>query len=106
MTELKDKVTFYIPSESNGQSINNSAVLHMIAKRLSKRFGGCTVTDGIGYWVNGSGELVCEPVKLVYCYGDFSNGLSNLFFLLATYIKQSLRQESVAYEINNKLVLV
>ena len=106
MTELKDKVVFYIPSESNGQSINNSAVLHYVAKKLSERFGGCTVTDGVGYWENGQGELVSENVKLVYAFGNFKNGIESLFLLLANWIKEQLDQEAVAYEINNHLLMV
>jgi len=106
MKELKDKVVFYIPSESNGQSINNTRVLHYVTKKLADRFGGCTVTDGVGYWENGQGELISESVKLVYAFGNFQKGIDSLFLLLANWIKEQLRQESVAYEINNHLLTV
>ena len=106
MKELKDKVVFYIPSESNGQSINNSAVLHYVAKQLADLFGGCTITDGVGYWKNGQGELISESVKLVYAFGNFQKEIDSLFLLLAEWIGDQLDQESVAYEINNHLLTV
>ena len=107
MKELKDKVVFYIPSESNGQSINNSAVLHYVTKKLADRFGGCTVTDGVGYWENGQKELISESVKLVYAFGNFSHYHSHgLFLSIALDVKELLHQESIAYEINNHLLTV
>ena len=107
MKELKDKVVFYFPSESNGQSINNTQVLRSVAMKLSRFFGGCTVTDGVGYWENGQKELISESVKLVYAFGNFSHYHSHgLFLSIALDVKELLHQESVAYEINNHLLTV
>ena len=104
---MKDKVVFYIPSESDGQSINNTQVLRSVAMKLSRLFGGCTVTDGVGYWENGQKELISESVKLVYAFGNFSHYHSHgLFLSIALDVKELLHQESIAYEINNHLLTV
>lgn len=101
------KVIFYYPSvDCNGKPIVNrdTTMLNHI-KDIVTISGGCTVDNqSAGYWQNGKGNLVSETVNRVTIHIDDStlDALVNVF----KSIKDTLNQESVLYELNDKAVFI
>lgn len=56
----------YLPKTAD----NYTAVLESVKRRVSDAYGGFTAYDGSGGWVDGSGELVEEPVTIVETSAD------------------------------------
>lgn len=62
--EFRDRqYTLVLPKVYDGKKIPDEEV-DKVAKKISKRFGGVTITDGEGGWVSGSGEYIEEPVYI------------------------------------------
>ena len=109
---LSHRATFYVPSTSNGNDAISDAELRArvqeIAYQLTDWFGGATVERVAGYWRSDAGEYVVETIQRVtsYCQEqaleDNIAGLLNL----AAQKRVAWGQESIAIEINGKMVFV
>lgn len=102
MTKLKDKVTFYVPSEPR----LGLSTARVMAEILAKEYGGATIVKADGHWLDSKGELIAEPILLVYAFGNFSADSLAGFRSYAEGIRLNLGQESVAFELNGILYLV
>ena len=97
------KVSITIP-EFNNDGTSNYDVIQKTVVSMSREFGGCTVTDGMGYWTNEEGKLEVDSVHILTSY----NRTWNL-----DYVKDTLRdfsftvlrgtdQKAVFYTVENE----
>lgn len=99
------KYTIYVPGTSFGEKKDNVSTAHQIAWQMSKLFGGCTVTNGFGYWVSDSGELISEEVYIASSSSTFSD-FSPHIVEIAIEMGRSLGQEAVSVELNGVLTII
>ena len=72
MFELDSKIGLYVPSTGNdGKDVDDLT----FAKRASKigrkfalLFGGSTSIDAYGHWIDASGKLIDEKIKIIYSF--------------------------------------
>ena len=58
---MNNTLTLYVPKARNLTAFTYT-------KRMARRFGGATVTDGTGAWINSVDELEIEEVQLITSY--------------------------------------
>lgn len=91
----------YLPSvDADGRNLNHAQrerVLSLVCRTFSEKFGGATVTDGRGYYVNFDGDLVTEPVTIIETIAE--SDPSSILDNVAEYVKDTLRQECVLYTV-------
>jgi hypothetical protein len=68
-------LTIYVPSNIRGNEDLAAQRTHakIIAVKLTKLFGGCTVTEGTGYYQSDNGEPITENVKIIHVFIDNSD---------------------------------
>jgi hypothetical protein len=71
---LTKKVAITLPGTDHGKPVEDSVIANLVnltMRMLSRWFGGCTALEAKGAWVSeSSGQLVAEPVVIVYSYCD------------------------------------
>jgi hypothetical protein len=78
----------------------------MLEKELCQKFGGCTVYDGNGSWINNKGKLYAEPVSIIQtAYKNTAKNKSFIKKLIVKYGKLS-SQEAVFLSLNNKAKII
>lgn len=100
---LSSRVTFYVPSTKNvGTPLTKNerqALITRICNTFADSFGGCTATNGIGYFKSETGKLVKESVTLVTSYHSLETSEALAIVTpLAIAIKSEYGQESIAIE--------
>ena len=99
---LNKFVSLYVPSTNKGKTITrrvHNAYVREIAEQFSTHFGGCTCTQGVGYWKSESSGLVAERVTIVKSYYSIESDIAlSLAQTLANSIKTRLGQEAVSLE--------
>lgn len=108
------RIAVYIPTESNGDVIpadERETVAGYVRRAFSAKFGGYTEFEARGGFVNSSGELIEEPVSVVYALIEVEDdeqsqrlahsGYSAFAGKVAHYIAEELRQATALYEIDN-----
>lgn len=109
------RIAVYIPSESAGEVIpadKRERVAENVRRSFAKQFGGYTEFEARGGFVSSaSGELVEEPVSVVYALIEVEEneqsqrlaylGYSAFAGKAAHYIAKELRQATALYEIDN-----
>lgn len=108
---LAHRVTLYLPSTTNVSEALDSEtanqVIHRSQRFLSDLFGGATAIAGRGAWVASNGDLVVEEVTLVYAsFAELTTETLTQVRDFALALKQELKQESVAVEIDERLLFV
>ena len=94
------EVRITVPSASARAAIlpeTRAEVLEYVAQGLSALFGGATMTDGQGAWLDGQGALVREPVTVVSSYAEEAVARAKQSDILgiAQYVQRVLVQDSV-----------
>lgn len=113
---LSHKVTVYVPATKNDENgahpINNKKYVDEIAKILSNTFGGATSTDAIGYWVSDkkckNGEvrgLERENTRLVFAYAESLEKI-DVVIDWCELLKDKLKQDNIALEIDNQMYFI
>jgi len=107
MIELKNKLSVLVPSKIGTEQIDTTEIVNALLSELSERYGGASITDLKGAWLSEQNGLITEDVKQVWAYSSDSVQLIRQHGLtIAKSLKKQLRQDSVAIEINNRLLLV
>lgn len=107
--KLKSKVAIYIPSTINiNQSIDNSEQVKKACVFLSGLFGGCTAVNASGSWISVAGDLIQEPVTIVYAFCSKYQLMraKKSIVKFCKNICSEMSQEAVSLEINNQLYFV
>ena len=106
---LRSKITVYIPATIEvDRKIDNREYVDRAAALLSECFGGATSTEALGYWMSGSCGLVKENTTLVFAYAseeDLKNNLDKVIDFCEQ-IKEEMKQESVALELNGEMFFI
>lgn len=104
-----NQISVFIPTTID---VNTSADTKPYVDRtlafLGERFGGATSSEARGVWNSAEAGLVGENIYIVRSYatqGDLNNYLQDILNYVDT-LKQELRQEAMAVEINQKLLLI
>jgi hypothetical protein len=107
--KLSCQVKIYVPSTINiKETTNTFEWVNKSLLFLSQKFGGSTASKALGAWVSKSGELIKEDVTLIFSYADQS--LLTLYadeiYEFCLSMKNDLKQEAIALEINGELYLI
>lgn len=103
------QISVYIPTTiDTDQSADTTAYVERAMAFLGERFGGATSMPAQGVWNSDDVGLVNEGVHIVRTYAtpdDMNNHLDNVIDFVKS-LKEELRQEAMALEVDRKLVLV
>lgn len=109
MVALRSKVTVYIPATINiNENIDNTEYVNRAATLLSNCFGGATSTEALGYWTSPTAGLVKENTTMVFAFAsekDLHDKLDKVIDFCYE-IKEELKQDAIALEINNEMWFV
>lgn len=107
--DLDSKIAIYVPSTNNvNKSVDNSAQVLEVIKRMSKMFGGATASDAVGGWVANDGEIVVEKVKIIYSFCSTDDLKANFDAILdiCNWLKKEMTQEAITLEVNGQVAFV
>ena len=106
---LSHKVTVYVPATKNDEAgafpIDNTEYVNQIAEILSNTFGGATSTDAIGYWVSNIRGLEKENTRLVFAYAESLEKI-DIVIDWCEWLKDELKQDAIALEIDNQMYFI
>lgn len=106
---LSHKVTVYVPATKNDENgahpIDNGKFVNQIAEILSNAFGGATSTDAIGYWVSDKRGLERENTRLVFAYAESLEKI-DVVIDWCEWLKDELKQDNIALEIDNQMYFI
>lgn len=106
---LQSKVEIYVPGTVAVDHLaDTSSYVNETARYLSELFGGATVSEDTGYYVTDLGQLIKEPVFIVwaFCSTEQLEKYSPKVIEWAETICRDLGQESVAVVINGQMLFV
>ena len=106
---LSHRVTVYVPGTCGVDTqADTREQVERVAASLSAWFGGATSTPALGYWVSPTAGLVAENTTRVFAYAteDTLKAHAEKLLQLCASIKDELHQESVAFELDGKMMFV
>nr|DAV83531.1 MAG TPA: Protein of unknown function (DUF3574) [Caudoviricetes sp.] len=107
--KLSSKVTVIVPATINiNEEIDNTIYVDRVASLMSDLFGGATATTTLGYWKSPTAGLVKEKSTTVFAYcseNDLQNGIDKVIDL-CTELKEELKQDAIALEINGEMYFI
>ena len=109
LIKLSCRVAVYVPSTVDvNQATDNAEQVDGTLRLLSSLFGGATAADAMGCWLSDAGSLIKERITVVYAYCSSDQIKEAIEQVLshAESIKQAMKQESVAIEVNGELYFV
>lgn len=94
-------VKIYVPTE-------RSDYLKALAKIFSEQFGGCTMIPNCkGFWFNGKKQLIEDKITIIESYITQTNleekEIKQILEKIALDVKRDLKQDCVAFIINEKI---
>lgn len=97
---LNHRIAFTIPTDP----ARSAEVLNQVAETLTRIFGGVTTQRANGHWQDANGNLIVEPVRIVYSLASeraFNDAIAeNVPATLAQAILEGLDQQAVLYEVD------
>ena len=109
LVSLSHRVTVYVPGTCGiDAAADNSAHVERVAAALSGWFGGATASPVLGYWLSPSAGLVSEHTTMVFafCSEDALQAHADDLLALCVDLRDTLRQEAIALEIDGKMLFV
>lgn len=107
--KLSSKITVYVPATQGvDQQTDNTAQVERVASVLADLFGGATSTPAVGYWLSPAAGLVAERTTIVfaYCADKALQEHIDKVLELCQWLKDDMRQEAVALEINGEMYFI
>lgn len=105
MLKLKNSVAIYLMKKDNDKK-DLSKLNNDIIKKLSSAFGGATVVDGQGYWVDNN-TLYKDDNIIVKCnYSELSTEMKINFLKAIKLEFKKGKQLAVSVELNEKLYIL
>ena len=107
--KLSSQVKIYVPSTTNISEASES--MEWIDKSLdllSKEFGGATASSALGAWISHKGSLIKESITVVFAYcrqEQLEKSIEKIYDFCMK-MKNELKQESIALEINGEMYLL
>jgi hypothetical protein len=112
MFKLSRKIAFYIPSTDNkNEPISDGRFdkrANKIARLFASLFGGSTIVNCDGCFVDSDGRLIVERIKRVYSFCDSDSLEQHYDHIVQTAVTncENWYQQSIAIEIDDTLILV
>lgn len=106
---LTQTVAIFIPSTMDvDTAVENEVQVRAALSFLGDLFGGATSSDGSGVWKSEESDLVVEKVSIVRSFVSEKALKRHLddVIAFAGQIKEEMKQEAVAIDVNNELVLI
>lgn len=109
MFKLGSKVTVYVPSTIDiNINIDTTEYINKTAELLSGAFGGATSTEALGYWLSSTSGLIKEKSNMVFAYCtdiQLNENIEKIVDWCET-MKNELKQEAIALEINGEMYFI
>jgi hypothetical protein len=106
---LTHSLGIFIPSTLDvDQAVDNTEQVQSTLSFLGSLFGGATSSEAEGVWRSQDSGLVTEQVTIVRTFLSqrlLERHLDDVISF-ATQLKQDMRQEAVAVDVDNQLILV
>jgi hypothetical protein len=104
-----NQVSIFIPTTIDvTQAVDTGDYVDRALAFLGQRFGGATTTQARGVWNSSEAGLVGETIHIVRSYAtqnDLDKHLQSILDYVGA-LKVELRQEAMAVEINQQLMLI
>jgi CRP-like cAMP-binding protein len=104
-----NQVSLFIPTTIDvNQTVDTTAFVERTLAFLGERFGGATTNRARGVWNSADSGLVGEEIHIVRSYAtqaDLNKHLKDILNYVEG-LKRELKQEAMAVEINQKLMLI
>jgi len=103
--KLSSRINAYIPATVHDKEVDNTQYVERIASLFSEWFGGATSTPALGYWLSGSIGLIKERTTIIFAYcttEQLEKNIDNVVDALLE-LKEELKQEAMALEINGEM---
>ena len=105
MLKLNNSLSIYLMKKDNDKK-DLSKLNNDIVKKLSSAFGGATVVDGKGYWVDND-TLYKDDNIIVKCnYSKLSTEMKNSFLNSIKLEFKKAKQLAVTVELNGELYIL
>lgn len=105
MLKLNNTLSIYLMKKDNGKK-DLSKLNNNIIKNLSSAFGGATVVDGQGYWVD-KDTLYKDDIIIVTCnYSELSDEMKASFLNAIKLEFEKGKQLAVSVELNGELYIL
>lgn len=105
MLKLKNSVSIYLMKKDNDKK-DLSQLNNDIIKKLSSAFGGATVVDGQGYWVDDNTLYKDDNIIAECSYSDLSNEMKASFLNTIKLEFEKGKQLAVSVELNGELYIL
>lgn len=107
MITLDQQIKIYIPSKIGNKTVCNINEVNHVQELLTNLFGGTTTYYTIGTYKGLNAEIIKEKINIVQSFTDqISDNDLSIIQQEITLLKHRMKQESIAFEINNKLYLI
>ena len=107
--KLGSKVTVYVPSTTDvDKQTDTREYVEKTASLLAECFSGATSSPAIGYWLSSDVGLVRENTTIVFAYASESDLSKSIDTVVewCDIMREELRQESVALEVNGEMYFI
>lgn len=99
------KLELIIPKLDNDGS-DNAAVIEDAVRTMCGTFGGATVYDAAGFWVNPEGHLYRDEVSVIVSAATVEGAARDAMLALARRVLDLTDQEAVFVSINGKAEII
>ena len=100
---MNHKISIYVPVTKLGEEYTSLA-----ARRMASMFGGASIVEAKGVWVDSNGAAIYDDINIVYSYCD-AIALDAYYLAyteLCLYIKKALKQDCISLVIDETLNLI
>ena len=105
MLKLNNSVSIYLMKKDNGKK-DLSKLNSDIIKDLSSAFGGATVVDGQGYWVDNDTLYKDDNIIAICNYSELSKEMKASFLSAIKLEFEKGKQLAVSVELTGKLYIL
>lgn len=109
LIKLSSHVRIFVPSTINiNEGIDNANFVKEVQISLVKCFGGATIYNAFGAWQSLNTGIVNEKITIIESYTttDKLNEKIDSVIDLCEKLKNDMKQESIALEINGELYFI
>ena len=105
MLKLNKSLSIYLMKKDNDKK-DLSKLNKDIIKNLASAFGGATVVDGQGYWVNNDTLYKDDNIIVTCNYSELSKEMKNTFLNTIKLELEKGKQLAVSVELNKQLYIL
>ena len=108
-SKLNSKITVCVPATTGvNKATDNTEQVEKTAALLAECFGGSTYTPAVGCWMSDAVGLVRERTTVVYAYASSTAIEQHIDEVvdLCERLKDEMKQESIALELNGEMYFI